>query len=179
MCLTINHTFVSSVPLKLSPFTLDEFEGAIRHNDIYQPVTLIAEIHSSLIYALRALSTHRHSAVVSFLNEDEEYKSDGEEVPIQYGIQTDQLTNALADVGNNWERQPLRVEEGRAGWEEALIGCLKDVSLTTAIPGQSGVNVILPFCLASDSFYIPYVKKDFSWFAIFTRSAHCRCRPHQ
>lgn len=122
------------VPLKLSPFTLDEFECAIRHNDVEQPVTLIAEIHSSLIYALRALSTHRHAAVVSFLNEDEDYRLSGDEVPVQFGVRTEQLTSALAEVGNNWERQPLRVEEGRAGWEEALIGCVKDQATVSAFP---------------------------------------------
>lgn len=65
---------------------------------------------------------------MSFLNEDEDHRLSGDEVHIQFGVRTEQLTSALAEVGNNWERQPLRVEEGRAGWEEALIGCVKDVS---------------------------------------------------
>lgn len=39
----------------------------------------------------------------------------------------DDLVAALADVGNNWERVPLKQSDGREGWEEALIGCLKDV----------------------------------------------------
>ena len=38
------------------------------------------------------------------------------------------LVAAMADVGNNWERVPLKPSEGRQGWEEALIGCMKDVS---------------------------------------------------
>lgn len=50
--------------------------------------------------------------------EDEEY----------FGVNTDQLSAAMSDIGNNWERVPLRHSEGREGWEEALIGCLKDVS---------------------------------------------------
>lgn len=44
------------------------------------------------------------------------------------GVSVDDLTTAMADVGNNWERVPLRHAEGREGWEEALVGCLKDVS---------------------------------------------------
>jgi bromodomain adjacent to zinc finger domain protein 1A len=108
-------------PLKLSSFTLDELENAIRHSDPDQPVTLIAEIHSSLIYALRALSTHRHLAVLSLLDE-----LDNKE--LNNGVATEILTDALAEIGNNWERQPLRVDEGRFGWEEALVGCIKDVS---------------------------------------------------
>ncbi|GJJ08760.1 hypothetical protein Clacol_002979 [Clathrus columnatus] len=145
LLMTFSFFTAFGVPLKLSPFTLDDFEGAIRHNDIEQPVTLIAEIHSSLIYALRALSTHRHAAVVSFLNEDEDHRLNGDEVPVQYGIQTDQLTNALAEVGNNWERQPLRVDEGRAGWEEALIGCVKDQATVSSFPTLRKVLVGLLF----------------------------------
>lgn len=34
----------------------------------------------------------------------------------------------MSEVGNNWERVPLRAVEGREGWEEALVGCLTDVS---------------------------------------------------
>lgn len=109
-------------PLKLSSFTLDELEHAIRHSDLDQPVTLIAEIHSSLIYALRALSTHRHLAVLSLLEELDEMDVEG-------GVATEVLTDALAEIGNNWERQPLRADEGRYGWEEAMVGCIKDVSV--------------------------------------------------
>ena len=39
----------------------------------------------------------------------------------------EELCSAVDDVGNNWMRVPLRVGEGRVGWEEALVGCLKDV----------------------------------------------------
>ncbi|KAF8523145.1 chromatin remodeling complex protein [Hysterangium stoloniferum] len=128
-------------PLKLSSFTLDELESAIRHNDLDQPVTLIAEIHSSLIYALRALSTHRHSAVVSLLQEEDEIDPEG--------VTTAELTDALADIGNNWERQPLRVDEGRSGWEEAMIGCIKDQATVYTFPTLRGVLTRLLF--TSDS----------------------------
>ena len=36
-------------------------------------------------------------------------------------------TDAMAEVGGNWERVALRVNEGREGWEDAMVGCLKDV----------------------------------------------------
>lgn len=39
----------------------------------------------------------------------------------------EELCFAVDDVGNNWMRVPLRIGEGRMGWEEALVGCLKDV----------------------------------------------------
>ncbi|KAF8581380.1 chromatin remodeling complex protein [Ramaria rubella] len=128
------------VPLKLSSFTLDEMEHAIRHSDPEQPVTLIAEIHSSLIYALRALSTHRHLAVLSLLEELDEMDVDG-------GVPTEVLTDALAETGNNWERQPLRADEGRFGWEEAMVGCIKDQATVAAFPKLRGVLTRLLFAL--------------------------------
>ena len=50
-----------------------------------------------------------------------------EEEPKIWGVSIDDLIGAMADVGNNWERVPLRHTEGRDGWEDALVGCLKDV----------------------------------------------------
>jgi bromodomain adjacent to zinc finger domain protein 1A len=45
-----------------------------------------------------------------------------------FGVSVEELVAAMADVGNNWERAPLRTSEGREGWEDSLVGCLKDVS---------------------------------------------------
>ena len=111
-----------SQPLHLSTFTLDEFEHAIRHALVEPPCQLIAEIHSSLIYNLRTVTFQRHSAVMSLMSDSEDGDDD-------LGITTEELTTAMADVGNNWERTPLRHGEGREGWEESLVGCLKDVCL--------------------------------------------------
>jgi bromodomain adjacent to zinc finger domain protein 1A len=61
----------------------------------------------------------RHSAIRSML-----YVETSRPV---FGVPFQHLSNALSDVGNNWERVPLRSNEGREGWEDALVGCLKDV----------------------------------------------------
>ena len=45
--------------------------------------------------------------------------SDSEDGDDDLGITTEELTTAMADIGNNWERTPLRHVEGREGWEEA------------------------------------------------------------
>jgi len=109
-------------PLHLSTFTLDEFEHGLRHNLLDPICQLLAEVHSTLIYNLRTVTFHRHSAVLSLMElRDEE--GDEEEM----GITIEQLIRAMADVGNNWERAPLRHNEERDGWEESLVGCLKDV----------------------------------------------------
>lgn len=114
---------IFSNPLHLATFTLDEFEHAIRHSLVDIPCTLLAEVHSTLIYNLRTVPFHRHSALVSLLN----LKEDSQQDSLVFGVTIDELTSAMADVGNNWERVPLRHHEKRQGWEDALVGCLKDV----------------------------------------------------
>ena len=109
-----------SQPLHLSTFTLDELEHAIRHSLVEPPCQLIAEVHSSLVYNLRTVTFQRHSAVMSLMNAPE---ADADDL----GVTVEELTTAMTDVGNNWERTPLRHGEGREGWEESLVGCLKDV----------------------------------------------------
>ncbi|KAI0094698.1 chromatin remodeling complex protein [Irpex rosettiformis] len=115
-----NFLVVYGNPLHLSTFTLDEFEGAIRHSHPDAPCPLISEVHSTLIYNLRTVPFTRHSAIISLFNSLEE--ADVE----TFGISTSALIDASRDIGNNWERAPLRHAEGREGWEESLIGCLKD-----------------------------------------------------
>lgn len=115
-----------SQPLHISPFSMDDFEHALRHSVIEPPCPLLCEIHATLIYNLRTVPFNRHSAVLSLLR----MKDTLEEEHRILGITIDQLAAAMADVGNNWERVPLRVQDARAGWEDALIGCLKDVGGT-------------------------------------------------
>jgi len=115
-----SNQYNDSQPLHLSTFTLDELEHAIRHSLTEPPCQLIAEVHSSLVYNLRTVAFQRHSAVMSLMGASE---ADGDDL----GVTIEELTTAMADVGNNWERTPLRHSEGRDGWEESLMGCLKDV----------------------------------------------------
>lgn len=121
------NTISYRTPLHLSSFTLDEFEHALRHTIADLPCNLLAEIHSILIYNLRSVPFTRHAAVVSLL-EEQDNKMDIDD-PLTPSIT--QLTEVLADIGNNWERVPLKQSDGREGWQDALIGCLKDVSLFT------------------------------------------------
>lgn len=114
-------------PLHLSSFTLDEFELAIRHSSPDQPCALLAEVHSNLIYNLRTVGFMRHSATVSLLRQKEDLEIRGLDPTPVFGVILNDLLGAMADVGNNWERVPLRHAEGREGWEDALVGCLKDV----------------------------------------------------
>ncbi|KAI0321703.1 chromatin remodeling complex protein [Amylostereum chailletii] len=129
--MTWNFLVVYGHPLHLSSFTMDEYEAALRHRLVEPPCHLLAEIHSTLIYNLRTVNFTRHSALVSLmsLQDDPDYEEDE-----SYGVSISELTTAMADVGNNWERAPLRHSEGREGWEESLIGCLKDHATVENFP---------------------------------------------
>ena len=111
----------------MSTFSLDEFEHAIRHSAADQPCPLLAEVHSTLIYNLRTVGFQRHGALLSLLKRKEAIVASKYEEQKIFGVSIDDLIGAMADVGNNWERVPLRHTEGRDGWEDALVGCLKDV----------------------------------------------------
>lgn len=104
-------------------FTLDDLACALQHTMSDLPCPLLGEIHSNLIYNLRTVPFTRHNATLSLLKLKETFGSEHE----VFGVTVEQLMGALADVGNNWERVPLRHGEGREGWEDALVGCLKDV----------------------------------------------------
>ncbi|KAI0361718.1 chromatin remodeling complex protein [Trametes cingulata] len=119
--MTWNFIVVYGQPLHISPFTMDDFDAALRHSVIEPQCPLLAEIHATLIYNLRTVTFNRHSAIMSLVQYKEEH-GDNE----VFGVTIEQLTTAMADVGNNWERAPLRHSEGREGWEESLVGCLKD-----------------------------------------------------
>ena len=118
--LLVHSLLLSRVPLHLSTFTLDEFEAALRHNTSDPPCALIAEIHATLIYNLRTVPFTRRAAIDSMLTEPPCH--------LLHGVHPLDLIHAMPEVGNNWERVPLRTVEGREGWEEALVGCLTDVN---------------------------------------------------
>ncbi|PPQ89585.1 hypothetical protein CVT25_012330 [Psilocybe cyanescens] len=146
-----NFLVVYGQPLHLSVFSLDELEHALRHSATDQPCSLLAEIHSTLIYNLRTVSFVRHSALLSLLKYKEDLENAGkEEVPV-VGLTIDELVAAMADVGNNWERVPLRFTEGREGWEEALVGCLKDHANTINFPRLQEILTKLLFAPALTS----------------------------
>ncbi|VDB99827.1 unnamed protein product [Peniophora sp. CBMAI 1063] len=140
--MTWNFLVVYGHPLHLSTFTMDEYEAALRHRYEDPPCSLLAEIHSTLIYLLRTVHFNRHTAVLSLMEQD----SDTDETIAEYfGIKLMELTSHMADIGNNWERAPLRLSEDRAGWEESLVGCLKDHATVESFPALRRVLTRLLF----------------------------------
>ncbi|TFK30606.1 hypothetical protein FA15DRAFT_662605 [Coprinopsis marcescibilis] len=145
-----NFLVVYGHPLHLSSFTLDEFEQAIRHSIPDLPCPLLSEVHSTLVYNLRTVPFVRHSALLSLLKQKEEMEEKDQPDEAPYGVTVDQLVAAMADVGNNWERVPLRFSEGREGWEEAVIGCLKDHANLTNFPRIREILTKLLFAPETD-----------------------------
>lgn len=119
----IRHSWKPRLPLHISPFTMDEFEGALRYTLPEPPCPLMAEIHSALIYNLRTVPCSRFSLLQSLAELEEAVGPDDEVL----GVSLHDLNEIVGGVGNNWERAPLRPSSTRDGWEESLIGCLKDV----------------------------------------------------
>ncbi|KAG2125775.1 chromatin remodeling complex protein [Suillus bovinus] len=117
-----NFLAIYGQPLHLSTFTMYEFEHALRHSLVDPPCALLGEIHSTLIYNLRTVPFTRHSAVLLLLRIQDTPEGDYRVL----GVSIDELAGAMADIGNNWEWIPLWHNEMRDGWEEALLGCLKD-----------------------------------------------------
>ena len=100
---------------------MDEYEYALKHT---LGSNLITEIHSVLIYNLRTIPFQRHAAILSLLEEKE--RGPSSEVTL---VPIERLLECVVEVGSNWERIPLKHGDNRHGWEEALVGCLKDVSI--------------------------------------------------
>ena len=138
-------------PLHISPFTMDEFEGALRHSSP-EPCGLIAEIHSILIYNLRTVPCNRFSLLYSLGQLEEKV---GPEDTV-LGLSLEKLDESLTDIGNNWERAPLRPGETRDGWEESLIGCLKDVGFYQPVTEASR----LTFSVACHTRELPSLSRN-------------------
>ncbi|KAH8100647.1 chromatin remodeling complex protein [Cristinia sonorae] len=137
-----NFLVVYGQPLHISTFTMDDYEAALRHSVIDPPCPLLAEIHSTLIYNLRTVPSSRHSAVISL--------TEAENDRVVLGVSTEELVSVLADIGNNWERAPLRHPDGRYGWEESLIGCLKDHATLENFPRLQEILTRLLFAPESE-----------------------------
>lgn len=182
-------------PLGLSPFTLDDFEAALRHNTHDPPCTLVSEMHGSLLNCImrdgsyskdlapaaletkalekrekvkererlekgRSASRGRSEDVdelnsnldeteekdkskdessskeievkkedgvgeISKVDDDDDELTDDEE---EYSEEEKSVMMAATQIGKGWEKRILKPEDGRPGWERALVGCLLKVS---------------------------------------------------
>ncbi|KAG8936624.1 hypothetical protein FRC02_000617 [Tulasnella sp. 418] len=127
--------------LNLSPFTLDELEHAIRHNDPQVSCLLIAEIHYALMTLIRERPFTRHAAVMSLLDLKTSIEEDGDNAPKDehereedWQVEIDELLKTIANSGSKWESTMLKEKDGREGWEVMLVGFLKDYATCATFP---------------------------------------------
>ena len=126
---------VMGKPLGLSPFTLDDYEQALYHNDTYSsPSTLIAEIHSTLINILISDLVAGHEAVKSL-----SLTGMGNENDIDYwegtkGATAETLRPVAEPLSKNWFMKYLSLKDNRKGWEGALVGCLWERATLETLP---------------------------------------------
>ncbi|KAH7104205.1 hypothetical protein BKA62DRAFT_497973 [Auriculariales sp. MPI-PUGE-AT-0066] len=121
-----NFLHIFSQPLNLSTFTLDDFESALRHNTSEVTCSLIAEVHVALMGVLRNLHAQKHQpALVSLMQEDD---AETDLVPVQ------DLLTRMETYGQTWEKQLPKAADGRSGWEDSLVGCLKDNASVQSFP---------------------------------------------
>ncbi|KZT59680.1 hypothetical protein CALCODRAFT_481381 [Calocera cornea HHB12733] len=113
---TWNFLSIFSKPLYLAPFTMDDYAAALRHNVSDPPCVLIAEAHQVLMTLIaRDVPGKRHTALLSLSDAPEK------------------LVDRLADAGEGWEQGGWE-KKGRMGWEEALVGLLKEHATKGALP---------------------------------------------
>ena len=121
MCRRIVSCVFSAV-LKLSTFTLDEFEMAIRHSLADVPCTLITEINISLM----AVAKERNPVKFIALDSLDFYDSQDREGEVPFA----ELTKAARSLGDRRASgmdTPVN-KEFKSGWEEGLTIFIRDVS---------------------------------------------------
>lgn len=125
-----------SKPLHLSPFTLDDLEQSLYHND--SPTPLLAEIHSCLLNALVADLAAGHEPVRALRNAgkvaDSEADNDTDYWEGKKGATTETLAPVATGLAESWKVKEISPRDGRRGWEAALVGCLWERATLDTLP---------------------------------------------
>ncbi|WWC86969.1 uncharacterized protein L201_001850 [Kwoniella dendrophila CBS 6074] len=128
---------VTGKPLGLSPFTLDDYENSLYHNDPYNnPAPLMAEIHSVLLNALAADLKAGHEPVkpLNTFGKDGEIENDTDYWEGKKGATTETLTPVVLPLIENFKNKELLIKDNRKGWENNLIGLLWERSNLDILP---------------------------------------------
>ncbi|ORY30989.1 hypothetical protein BCR39DRAFT_100098 [Naematelia encephala] len=126
---------VMGKPLALSPFTLDDYEQALYHNDPWtSPTPLMTEIHACLINALVRDLAARHEAVQHTANTGRLPDNDTDYWEGKKGATTDLLRPIAEPWAESWKLKELSHRDNRKGWEVALVGLLWDRATLETLP---------------------------------------------
>jgi len=128
---------VMGKPLGLSPFTLDDFEQALYHNDPWtSPTPLLVEVHATLLNALIADLAAGHEAVkpISLTGMNGHAHDENDYWEGVRGATTETLRPIVEPLGKSWYMKYLSPRDSRKGWEGALVGCLWERATLDTLP---------------------------------------------
>lgn len=149
-------------PLGLFPFSLDDFEHALRHNSTEYKSHILIETNACLLNAIikerkkskssGAASSNVYAPPLGGLGRQESentlssssLEEDGHAEASTSATITNGSTTAAAQpdlarscgsaaimkIGHGWDKHVIPVENDREGWEDVLIGCMNEVSLS-------------------------------------------------
>lgn len=148
---------VFAEPLKLSAYSVDEFERALFHNTHQPKATVLVEYNSCLLNVI--ISERKEDTVnetingevmeiyVESLEEDKDADDEVDEEDTPTGSKLkDEAPSVLPKVergwrdkehlkiSQKWDSKELRANYDRRGWETTLIGCLNDIATPDLVP---------------------------------------------
>ncbi|KAI8365402.1 uncharacterized protein BYT42DRAFT_618771 [Radiomyces spectabilis] len=153
-------TFLSvfSKPLKLTPFSIDEFERGLFHNQHQPKPTVIVESYACLLNVIirerideTANETINGEVVEDFLDnlEQQEDSDNGSQDSSddnqalkrlqQLGVERGWRDQEQLRIIKDWDDKEIRSSHDRRGWETKLIGCLNDVATPDIMPGLDAI----------------------------------------
>ncbi|KAG0268580.1 hypothetical protein DFQ27_006359 [Actinomortierella ambigua] len=152
-----------SESLKLSPFSIRDFEDSLLHAAVEPRSVLVAEYHSVLLNAIiddRQKGISKPQLVTSTTNSgsgpgaferegsvaSESSMGDDGDVSFDGGYQQRQhrpINERVALVGQGWDEQ--QIPSSRHGWEATLVGCVNELGTFETIPDVDRIlNHLVP-----------------------------------
>lgn len=138
---------VFAEPLKISAFSVDEFEEALFHTTHQPKATVLVEYNACLLNVIikerdddTLNETINGDLMEQYVESLEENKSmdDNEhhqqKAPVLPRVERGWRDKECLRISQKWDHKVLRVNYDRRGWETSLIGCLNHVATPDLLP---------------------------------------------
>lgn len=121
--------------INLSPFSIDDFEQALYHQDAWtSPTPLMTEIHASLINTLIRDLAQGNPAVQPISLTGKAADNDTDYWEGKKGATAETLRPVVQPLADTWWSKWLKAADQRKGWEAALVGLLWDRATLDTLP---------------------------------------------
>ncbi|KAF9927852.1 hypothetical protein FBU30_002815 [Linnemannia zychae] len=160
-----------SVPLKLSPFGMKDFEDSLAHTNVDHPSVMVAEYHSTLMNAiiqdrLKGIAKpilaipggsipnstpNNEEREQSYMTDDDESVADDGDMSVggqdeyvqRRKVPHRPINERVVVVGQGWDEKA--VPPSRQGWEAVLVGLINELGSFEAIPNVDRIlNHLVP-----------------------------------